>query len=1244
MSDEVTVAEAPQRVVGEADPRAPRVRHRDDPIAHAEEATVLDLLTGIEERMTGRTEVRILGSPSFSRFAVAALSSRSEMRGVGAVHALEMKNPRRMGARFQLRGSDLANASLRVEFSCSIYYPVYPTWEEFHRLRVLGTDEHVEPPDERGTEGSGRTRRTSRPQLEKPPNCEKQLRMSDAWEVQLRDVLAAPEKQLELNMARLVDIRTEAAADPDVLKIRVAREEDRRFDDRLLKIPPEIFKAPDARAAYQRLVNDFRGEPCLPHWNGTVLVSLFDMGGDKWEVSVLFENNTAQEEFNTAWKGFLHDCKFAVHVDGADIVPQLLHHMGRTDYRVASHVTVTGIHCPVLADDRAIRNLQVPWYVQPLQEHVDRGGADLHFRTLAGDGAIAALERLHRVMVLYADDWARRYDEYVPETRRADGATRQAFQEAIQTFREEIQRFQEGITALKKDPRALQAFQLTNRVIGRANNFPGWRTFQLVFLVSLLRDVVARERADVGDDRRFVDVLWFPTGGGKTETYLGLISFSLVYDRLRGKHRGVSAWVKFPLRMLSLDQLDRFARVLVILNQARDEAKLPGEPFEIGYYMGDRNTPNRWFEATEFQQYGASPHDLAGRYARARADLGDAPEQNVAAHVFENTPKKDTRRFQLLEVCPHLECGKGVYVWLDRKTETTQIKCPTHGRLPIRFVDDEIYRHVPAILISTIDKLAIVAFNDSIRNLLVRPLAQCEFHGYLASRTCHACKRLPEADRAPNRPRTVSPEEFYDPAPAIQVQDELHLLREQLGSYNSHYESLIGYLHDALLTDPDMEVHRPRGPTKIIGATATITEYEQQIAHLYGRESRRFPQPGPTREKSFYTINKTTGRRIMAAIWPVNMSTKVAINEALVAYWFRFYARAKDLPGYRRILGTHGVEVGSLTDHQLLQVLDKCSTTIAYYTNKQKAYIGRREFQTAMPQAAENYSPDLIDEFRALASESLTGDSEFRDIRRIKSRLESGTFGSAAWLPHLAATSIISHGIDVSRLNAIIFSGMPADTAEYIQASSRVGRADLGLCLVVHDTSRDRDEVHFVNHRLYHDHQEFHVRGVAINRFSKYLIKRTFPGLFAALLRLYWNPTRPNEESRYAFTARDARPLHDALKDASVRNRMTDILTQFIGRNAADVDDLRNRINVVWDAMAREGYRNRAQSKSLFALFPDHRPLTNHREIEAAIRIGLDRDSGDFMYNSDWEPGPRVVEAPDVREASELVEPTDEES
>jgi hypothetical protein len=164
-------------------------------------------------------------------------------------------------------------------------------------------------------------------------------------------------------------------------------------------------------------------------------------------------------------------------------------------------------------------------------------------------------------------------------------------------FRKEISRFKKGIALLKDDafPLVLQAFLLMNKAMETANKgHERWRLFLFAFIVSLLPELASREYSSLATDRDgFVDLLWFAAGGGKTEAFMGLILWQAFFDRLRGKRFGNTAFVRFPLRLLTFQQLQRLARALASAEVVRKASGLKGARFSIGYLVGGTVTPNK---------------------------------------------------------------------------------------------------------------------------------------------------------------------------------------------------------------------------------------------------------------------------------------------------------------------------------------------------------------------------------------------------------------------------------------------------------------------------------------------------------------------------------------------------------------------------------------------------------------------------------------------------------------------------
>ena len=142
-------------------------------------------------------------------------------------------------------------------------------------------------------------------------------------------------------------------------------------------------------------------------------------------------------------------------------------------------------------------------------------------------------------------------------------------------------KFNQGIQLIKEDENANKAFELMNKTFAEKSknaDYHSWRLFQIVFIVSEIPDIVNEE------NRGICDLLHVKTGGGKSEAYFGIVLFTAFYDRIRGKEFGVTAITKFPLRMLSVQQLQRIAVLFIFAEEIRKEEKLKGDPFSIAYF------------------------------------------------------------------------------------------------------------------------------------------------------------------------------------------------------------------------------------------------------------------------------------------------------------------------------------------------------------------------------------------------------------------------------------------------------------------------------------------------------------------------------------------------------------------------------------------------------------------------------------------------------------------------------------
>ena len=228
------------------------------------------------------------------------------------------------------------------------------------------------------------------------------------------------------------------------------------------------------------------------------------------------------------------------------------------------------------------------------------GGVELSMHSLGslsnGDEVRSALDPL----VVHYREWI---DASRAGAEQLDGDHSETAQELLRLAGIAADRIERGIDVLASDADALDAFRVANRAVARALKRrlgiedPLWRAFQLAFFLLNLPGI-----ADPADSHReTVDLLFFPTGGGKTEAYLGLSAFAMVLRRLRNPGSrghaggGVSVVMRCTLRLLTLDQLARASGLVCALELEREKSPdWYGEwPFEIGLWVGTAATPNR---------------------------------------------------------------------------------------------------------------------------------------------------------------------------------------------------------------------------------------------------------------------------------------------------------------------------------------------------------------------------------------------------------------------------------------------------------------------------------------------------------------------------------------------------------------------------------------------------------------------------------------------------------------------------
>ncbi|MGW6123019.1 helicase-related protein [Nocardia sp. NPDC055165] len=351
-------------------------------------------------------------------------------------------------------------------------------------------------------------------------------------------------------------------------------------------------------------------------------------------------------------------------------------------------------------------------------------------------------------------------------------------------------RIRAGVKALD-DPEVDRAFRLMNRAMldqrhaqdrsrGEVPKTQRWRPFQLAYI---LMNIPAL--SDPGHpDRDVADLLWFPTGGGKTEAYLGCIGFTVLLRRLRREDNGgVSAIMRYTLRLLTRQQFERAAGLICALELVRRTEIPNAPPISLGLWVGNAATPADTKEARGI--------------LRKIAD---------GEHVQGSTPMQLVR-------CPW--CGVQLtHKHYDASGESMIIACRESGcnfrdGLPLYVLDSDVYANRPSLIISTVDKFALMTWKSEVGLLL-----------------------------GTNGPA--------DSRPDLIVQDELHLISGPLGTIVGLNEAAI----DMACTG--------EGRPKVLASTATVRRAAQQVRAVFDRDTAQFPPPGLTPSDNYFAVNAST--------------------------------------------------------------------------------------------------------------------------------------------------------------------------------------------------------------------------------------------------------------------------------------------------------------------------------------------------------------------------------------------------
>ena len=874
-------------------------------------------------------------------------------------------------------------------------------------------------------------------------------------------------------------------------------------------------------------------------------------GDGRAEVTVELVNDSDHDASGT-WdvaKGRLFETSLRVRVGGVeDYLLESLPDSFRYDRRVPAW----GINCGVRggidgAGFTVLETEDLPTFDKSRPSFWGGEGAppDLCFASLGSDPVPACEE-----LVAAFESWGERawHEAAFGEAASTWSASMRAeFENEREGFLRERDRMRGGIHLLRSDERLARAFRLMNAAMEESTRdadgrprYDGWRPFQVGFLLANLRSCL-------GQETDIVDIVWFPTGGGKTETYLGLIITAALFDRLRGKTTGITAWSRFPLRLLSLQQTQRFANALAGAETVRAREALGGDPFSLGFLIGGSSTPNEIKDAK-------SPR------GRGEWDYED-----------ESMPE----RLRTVRLCPFCK-RDGIAMRFNRALWRLEHRCTNADcdwgpgePLPIHVVDAEVWRYLPTVVVGTVDKAAGIAFQANMRGMVAPPRGFCPEPGHGHTYAIRANRR-----HGCLHPRCASPAGHLPMRPELygitfRLQDELHLLRDSLGAVDAHYEAVFDHLQ---------EIATGRRP-KILASSATLSGYPRQADVLYRRTARVFPHPEPRAGRGFWATPDPRTMRRFLAVAPRGQTIEYAVDRMTVSMQTAIRELAADP---LNVAPSFGVDPGLASF-----LVDLYGTNVVYGNTLRDLDAVVRSAETQWGDIPEP-APNVV---------TLTGRTAFGQISETLDKLENPPADFRERIHVVAASSMMSHGVDVDRLNVMTMLGMPLTTAEFIQATARVGRRWPGLVFVVHKIARERDASVFRAFPQYVDQGDRFVEPVPITGRSRRVLERTLPGLaFARILFLH--------EPRAGGSVWKAQGLRRYLEGIpAFREEEIAELCRMLGYGEGETAALASDV-AVWYERFMENVQDPARGGDWSnELGPGGRPMLSLRDVEEQVPI-----------------------------------------
>ena len=655
-----------------------------------------------------------------------------------------------------------------------------------------------------------------------------------------------------------------------------------------------------------------------------------------------------------------------------------------------------------------------------------------------------------------------KYADWIAEQKKSSDAGGKEAKRILDQLDTTLTRLNEGVELIKTNRDLFRAFQFTNTAMllqfalneengysliqkntGLTDSCPipeaqlkkyHYRPFQLAFLLLSLESIINPESKYRNE---VVDLIWFPTGGGKTEAYLAVATLTILWRRMNNdNYQGVSVIMRYTLRLLTAQQFERTSRLITVLEYLRLNfvGELKEGPISAGLWIGQSSTPNTLKDAKELTEKIRKNGERANRFQIDKCPWCNSPlignNSGNYTHAFDVRDRQKRMVIKCLNEKCHFHNGAG---------------------LPISVVDGALYNYPPSLLFATVDKFAMLSWREN-------------GHRFFNSLQ----EGLP---------------------PDLVIQDELHLLSGPLGSISGLFETVV----------EDLCSKGGKKP-KIIASTATTRNTDQQIKNLYNnRQSYVFPPPGLGYEDSFFAKQGEESNRCYLGFMPTGktgIDSQVQLLSALFIARLRTYLECGENEDKTSPYWTLVSYYNSLRD--VGRMSNKMGDEIVTTVEQKQTSLGLSEHRFNFF-GLKNRTEELTS--RIESSKIKQSLSKLEKAFSLETNSESHKYTAKGVVDLVLATNMLSVGIDISRLNIMLVNGMPRNTAEYIQASSRIGRKDKGLVISFFDSNRARDKSYFEHFISFHQSLYKQVEPLSLTPFTVNTIDKMLASMFITYMR-----------------------------------------------------------------------------------------------------------------------------------------------